>query len=88
MQMAMAPTGWLDTDPTSHDFFATKAQLGMLGQGDTTMGGGGGQEGERYIQETGEKPSRTKQTNADEKLDYFFSQSGHEVTEKEVKLLK
>ena len=39
MQVAMAsralPTGWLDTDPTSPDFLATGAQLGMLGQGDT-----------------------------------------------------
>ena len=71
MQMAMAsralPTGWLDTDPTSPDFLATGAQLGMLGQGGTTMGGGAGQEGEGYIQETGEEPSRTKRTNVDEK---------------------
>ena len=53
--------------PDLTNFLDTRAQLGMLGQGDTTMGGGAGQEGEGYIQETGEEPSRTKRTNVDEK---------------------
>ena len=76
------PTGRLDTDrlegralaSLQHlmyaglaDFLATGAQMGMLGQGGTTMGGGAGQEGEGYIQETGEEPSRTKRTNVDDK---------------------
>ena len=69
------PTGRLDTDrlegralaSLQHlmyaglaDFLATGAQMGMLGQGGTTMGGGAGQEGEGYIQETGEEPSKNK----------------------------
>ena len=72
------PTGRLDTDrlegralaSLQHlmyaglaDFLATGAQMGMLGQGGTTMGGGWGRRGRDIFRRLERNLPRTKQTN-------------------------